>query len=232
MDISITTQDGQIPGVIEMPAGQGPWPGVVVVHDAAGFRADTRNITRRIADNGFLAVAPDLYSRGRLGQCMRAVIRDMLVGDGDAVADILGARTYLADRADCTGRIGVVGFCLGGGFALVVASQGFGAAAPFYPSIPPTYAELLDGACPVVASFGRRDPLNIGNAERLRTEAARRGIPHDIKVYRGAGHSFANDLPGEPIMRVLGFGKNLEATEDAFDRVYTFFRNHLIDGAG
>jgi len=229
MEITIDSSDTSVPAALEVPSGAGPWPGVVIVHDLAGLSADIRNIARRVADNGFLTVAPDLYSRGRRVKCIRTVAREMLSGRGDSIGDMLAARDLLRDRDDCTGEVGVAGFCLGGGFALVMSSKGFGAAAPFYPSIPPRYDAVLDGACPIVASFGRRDPMNIGNAERLRRAAERYGIDHDIKVYPDAGHSFANQLPAQPLLRIAGFGYNEGATDDAFERVYAFFRQHLGD---
>ncbi|MGH3563600.1 MAG: dienelactone hydrolase family protein, partial [Mycobacterium sp.] len=81
--------------------------------------------------------------------------------------------------------------------------------------------------CPIVASFGRRDPMGVGAAARLRGVVERKGIPHDIKVYPHAGHSFANKLPGQLLLRVTGFGYNAAATADAWARVFAFFGEHL-----
>jgi carboxymethylenebutenolidase len=226
-DIQIPTLQGDIDAALEAPVGNGPWPGVVVVHDLLGLSADIRNITRRFADNGYLAIAPDLYSRGGRAQCVRSVMRDLFAGRGGAVEDIIAARDTLVGRPDCTGMVGVAGFCMGGGFALVVSPKGFGASAPFYPSILPRYDAMVEGACPIVASFGRRDLLNVGNGERLRKTLERKGIAHDVKVYQGVGHSFANDVPAQPFARIIGFGYDAEATEDAFARVYAFFARHL-----
>ena len=226
-DIKIAAPAGVIDGVLEIPSGDGPWPGVVVVHDALGFGSDVRRITRRVADAGFLAIAPDLYSRGGPIRCIQRVMRDVVAGKGDAFDDLLAARDDLIARSDCTGKVGIVGFCLGGGFALVLAPRGFDASAPFYPSILPFYDSIVEGACPIVASFGSRDVINVGSGERLRRALERRGIAHDVRTYDGVGHSFANEAPLQPIARIVGFGYNEAATNHAFGRVFEFFKTHL-----
>ena len=129
-------------------------------------------------------------------------------------------------------RVGIAGFCMGGRFAFVMSPKGFGASAPFYGTpLPRNLSETLDGACPIVASFGSRDPLGIGAAEQIAQSRRRpRNITADIKTYPGAGHSFANKLPAQPLLRIAGFGYNREAAEDAWSRVFAFFGEHL--GAG
>ena len=126
--ISVPTATGPIPASLVVPDGPGPWPGVVVVHDGFGLSDDIRDNARRFADNGFLAVAPDLFAAGGL-RCVAATMLALQRRRGPAVDHLLAARDLLIDRADCTGAVGVAGFCLGGGFALVMASKGFGAAA-------------------------------------------------------------------------------------------------------
>jgi carboxymethylenebutenolidase len=226
-DIELTTPTGNLKAALEIPTGDGPWPGVVVVHDLMGLSPDIRRITRRVADAGFVTMAPDLFSGAGPVKCVRTVIRQVLAQEGPGVDAVLAARTALADRDDCTGMTGVVGFCLGGGFALAVSPKGFDAAAPFYPSVLPLYDRLTERACPIVASFGARDPLNIGSGPRLAKTLDRKGIPNDVKVYHGVGHGFANEMPGQPFLRVTGFGYAADAADDAFARVFAFFDEHL-----
>ena len=153
-DVEVPTPAGSIPAALAVPAGQGPWPGVVVVHDAFGLTADIRRNAARFAERGFLALAPDLYSRGGAVRCVRTVLRALAQRRGQAVDDLQAARALLAERQDCTGRVGIAGFCMGGGFALVMGTQGFDVSAPFYPSIMRDYGFLDVGTCPVVASYG------------------------------------------------------------------------------
>lgn len=96
---------------------------------------------------------------------------------------------------------------MGGGFALLAASSGSRAAAPYYGPVPAESA--LDGACPVVASYGGRDRPLAGAATRLQTALSARGIVHDVKEYPTAAHGFANRLLPGPLNRigcVIGFG--------------------------
>ncbi|AHH94025.1 dienelactone hydrolase family protein [Kutzneria viridogrisea] len=226
MDIRIPTSSGPINAHLAVPLGEGPWPGVVVIPDVTGLHDDVRAIAGRFATAGYLAVVPDLYSRGGFLRCVRTVFSQLNAGRGQAFDDIEAARQFLVGRADCTGKVGVAGFCLGGGFALLTAPRGFDASAPYYGMLPEDRA-LLDGACPVVASFGRKDFTLKGAAATLERELTARGVPHDVKEYAEAGHSFANRLPAAPLFRVLGFGYHHDSSEDAWRRVLTFFGEHL-----
>ncbi len=108
-----------------------------------------------------------------------------------------------------------------------MGTQGFDVSAPFYPSPMRDYGFLDAGSCPVVASYGRKDPVNVGNGPRLREALQRNGVEHDVKVYPNAGHSFANELLGQPFLRILGFGHDTATTDDAYRRVFEFFGTHL-----
>jgi carboxymethylenebutenolidase len=155
-------------------------------------------------------------------------MRDVLTKRGRAVDDVLAARDYLQALPECTGRVGIAGFCMGGQFALVMSPNGFAASAPFYGTpLPRELSETLDGACPVVASFGGRDPMGVGAPKKLQQVLDHKSVTSDVKVYPGAGHGFANKLPAQPLLRIAGFGYNEAATEDAWARVFTFFGEHL-----
>jgi carboxymethylenebutenolidase len=230
--IQIDTPDGPIDALLNLPQGQGPWPGVVVIHDILGYGRDKESINERIARAGYVALTPNLYSRGGRIRCITRVMRELMTQRGRALDDILAARDHLQAMPECTGHIGIAGFCMGGQFALVMSPKGFGASAPFYGTpVPRNISKTLEGACPIVASFGGRDPLGRGSPDRLREATAAKQITTDIKVYPGVGHSFANNIPGQPLLRITGFGYDEAATEDAWRRVFAFFGEHLAAGA-
>ena len=212
------------------PLGDGPWPGVVVLHEAFGLNDDIRQQADRLATAGYLALALDLYSAGGAWRCIQATFRALAAGHGKPFEDIDAARRWLEGHEDCTGRVGVIGFCMGGGFALAAAASGFAASAPNYAHLPKDLDEVLRGACPVVASYGRRDKTLRGTAAQLEQALARAGVEHDVHEYPGAGHSFLNrpDVgPAVALLRVAGIGYHEPSAEDAWRRILRFFGTHL-----
>lgn len=233
MQARIATNGGWVRAYVAVPqpevVGAGPWPGVVVVHDIFGVSDDFRSIADRFATGGYLAVVPDLYAGGGFLRCMRSTMRQLQAGSGTAFAVIDASGRWLVDRDDCTWRVGVAGFCMGGGFALLSAARGFDASAPYYGALPADDA-ALDGACPIVASYGRRDPALRGAAAKLERLLSERHIAHDVKEYPDVGHAFANRMPVGPfgpLLRVTGLGYHHPSAEDAWRRVFAFFAAQL-----
>jgi carboxymethylenebutenolidase len=217
------------------PLGEGPWPGVVVIMDSLGLSDDIRQQADRLATAGYLAFAPDLYS-GRGLRCVLATMRASRSGEGEAYENIEAARRWLAEREDCTGRVGIIGFCMGGGFALLSAPQfDFAAASVNYGEVPSDAVDRLRGACPIVASYGRRDRTLSGRAQRLEEALTELGVAHDIKEYPGAGHSFMNRINVGPLLspavQLVGFNYHQPSAEDSWRRILTFFEEHLQSAA-
>ena len=217
-DINIETPNGSIDAVLEIPSGEGPWPGVVVIHDAFGLREPHREIARRIADNGYLAVAPNLFARGGMMRCMRAVMNDLMAYEGQAFDDVAAARELLSRRSDCTGAIGIAGFCMGGGFALIASTKGFDASAPFYP--PPLQRKYAHNRGRRLSH--RRQLRQARSPQPGQRETPRRSVDRGRrfrttwKTYPHTGHSFADRAPLQAVSRIIGFGENKDAAADAW----------------
>ena len=235
---------GALDGALALPAADagGPAatgdtgdgrPGMIVIHEIWGLNDDMRRISARFAANGYVAVAPDLYSAGNKGLCLTRTLLDTAFQQGRrTMADLEAVRAWLADRPEVDStRIGVIGFCLGGGFALLFGTRGsVGVAGVNYGSVPKNRGRLT-GVCPVVASYGADDSQFAPQAARLEQHLDDLGVPHDVKLYAGAGHSFwsrdggpgwAHRLPG-----MASAGYREEQAEDAWARTLTFFAEHL-----
>ena len=236
-EVSIAAPGGDLGSYVSTPVGDGPWPGVVVLHDLVGMSRDLRNQADRLADAGYFVVAPDLF-RGNQGPvCMIRMIRETVRRADPTFADIEAVSGWLSDREDCTGKVGAIGFCLGGGFALLMAADHrFDAASVNYgPVGGKAYTEdAFAGACPIVGSYGAKDPGNRGAGERLERILTAVGVDHDIKTYPDAGHSFMNahDRADLPMLfalqfRITGDPFRAPATDDARRRILAFFADHL-----
>lgn len=208
-----------------------PAPGVIVIHEAFGMNDDIRRHCENFAQAGYIAAAPNLYATGIRPFCIRKAFKDLQNREGDTFDYLEIARQYLLDHELCTGRVGVIGFCMGGGFALALSPTGkYDAASVNYGEVPGDIDALLSqGACPIVASYGEGGMGWPDMARRLEHVLERNDIPHDVEIYPDAGHSFLNQHGA-----IMGFFENLgdmgwneQAANDAWRRIVNFFDEHV-----
>jgi carboxymethylenebutenolidase len=220
-------------GYLAVP-GSGGGPGVVVIQEWWGLVPHITDVCDRFAAAGFVALAPDLYHGETTTEPDEAGKLMMALNLEQAAKDMAGAITRVQTDPQTRGDdVGVIGFCMGGGFALMAAvDRGFDAASSNYGYLPNDEDALLR-ACPVVGSYGARDGSLKGAAAKLEAVLERGGIPHDVKEYPDAGHAFLNDAQSGPLVarlltrRVLGAGPEPASAADAWKRIDAFFGEHL-----
>lgn len=236
--IRIATPGGQMRAHLVSPSSETALRrGVLVLHEAFGLNDDIRAIARRFAEQGYVALAPDLFSVGPPKPfCVMRTMRSLDTGSGPVFDSLDAARNWLADRDDVDPeKIAVAGFCMGGGFAILHAARAeYAAAAPYYARVPKT-PEALGGICPVVGGFGAADRMVPDQAAHLRRHLDQLDVPHDIVEYDGVGHSYMNRASGlvaTPMIRLsraarMTIGYDHDASEDSWRRMLSFFDEHL-----
>jgi carboxymethylenebutenolidase len=230
IDTQIATGPVEIPrpgkaplaAYLARPDGAQPAPGVVVIHEIFGLNDNIREIARRFAHEGYAALAVDLFAPGNRALCLLRVMAGLMLRPlHNAGIDALrtSVRWLQAQEQVDRARIGVIGFCMGGGYALALAcvDEELRAASVFYGQAPRPLSALRR-ACPIAGSYPGRDPMTRGVAPKLEETLTRYGIPHEIKLYPQAAHSFFNDTSRN---------YNAEAAADAWARTLAFFTHYL-----
>jgi carboxymethylenebutenolidase len=217
-------------GTPAQPAQPARWPGVVVIHEAFGLNDDIRQKADQLAAHGYLALAPDLFDGKLWIRCIRSAIQQLRARSGPAFTALEAARAFLGAREDCTGKTGVIGFCLGGGFALLCAPrEGFAVSSVNYGEVPKDAEDALRGACPIVGSFGARDIGGTKPAERLQRALTVLEVPHDVEVYPGSGHRFMTEATGAQAVLAKFTRMSYQQADaaNAWERIYRFFAEYL-----
>jgi carboxymethylenebutenolidase len=172
----------------EVPAGARR--GMIVLHEIFGRQPEIDRVVQRFAAAGYAAAAPDLFASGKL-LCIRNAVRAIASGKGEQLDQIRAARDWLCKRAGLeASRVGLIGFCMGGGFALA-AGPGFAAVSTNYGDVPPT--EVMRGIGPVIGCYGGRDRIFGHNQDKLRKRLLRLGVTPEVHVFPTVGHSFLTD---------------------------------------
>src|SRR5256886_15342084 len=190
------SESRQLEGYLARPEGEEPVPGIVVIHEAYGLTENIKDITRRFADQGYVALAVDLIAGRNRADCMFRFMGNLLLNSlhNDIVADLKASLSFLSYQPGVDdARLGAVGYCMGGSFAIPWActDDRLKAIAPYY-AANPRPLEAVARLCPVVGSYPDMD-FTTKQGQKLDVELERYQVPHDIKIYTGAKHSFFND---------------------------------------
>lgn len=215
-------QDGTLTAYVARPAGEGPWPAAIVIQEWWGLNEHIMDVTRRLAAEGFVALAPDLYHGKVVSEPNEARKLVMALDTDSAVGEIQRGTDYLLSRPDVAGEtVGVTGFCMGGGLTLMtaLAEPRVGAAVPWYgQTLTATQAAQVNA--PVQGHYGSLDGGIPVAAVRVMGEAlTAAGVPNEMHIYDGAQHAFFNDTRPS---------YNPEAAQLAWTRMLDWFRKYLV----
>jgi len=222
-DVSVPRANGKgtMRSFLAQPDGEGLFPGVIVIHEIFGLNDNIREITGQFANQGYAALAVDLFSNRNRMVCMLQIIHGMMIRPlhNSMLDDLKSSVAFLQGQSNVDAdRIGAVGFCMGGTYALQLAitDKGMKAASVFY-GMNPKPLDAVAETCPIVGSYPEKD-FTAKAARELETSLTSYNVPHDIKVYDNTQHSFYSQqrTPFE-----------VEASKDAWQRMLSFFEIHL-----
>lgn len=209
------TTDGDTRAYLSLPPS-GSGPGLLVIQEWWGLVQHIADMTDRFAERGFVAMAPDLY-RGEVAEepdHAMTLMRELDIPNAaQALAD---AATYLRNHdANASGKVGCVGYCMGGGMTLLVASHGvIDAGAPFYGVLPGGLPDASSIRCPIQGHYAEHDDATASVPELERSIAG-----SEFFVYPGTSHAFCNDDRPDVY--------DADASALAMDRATAFFMRHL-----
>jgi carboxymethylenebutenolidase len=189
--------DGAIRGYLARPANAAKLPGVLVVHENRGLNPYIEDVARRLAIADFIAFAPDGLTSvgGYPGDDEKAAALFRGLDLNKLFEDFLAAAMWLRSRPDCTGKIGAVGFCFGGGVVNQLAVRmgaDLAAGVPFY-GLQPSAADAAKIRTPINAQYGGLDTRITGGWPAFDAALTQAQIPHEGHIYEGANHGFHND---------------------------------------
>ena len=211
---------------VAAPQTKGTRPTIIIVQEWWGLTDHIKDIARRYAAEGYVAIAPDLYSRlghaltkdaAEAGKLMKSLKQD------EGLADLNATVGYLKSVPEVdAAKIGVTGFCMGGSYALMLpcVNAEIRAAVPFYGQVPNPDTPIQKLACPVLYLYGEDDGwITKADVQRLAAALKKYNKTGEIKTYPGAPHAFFRDT--DPSVY------RPEAAKDAWARTKAFFKQHL-----
>ena len=224
--VSFTSTDGTpVQAYLTRPKKDGPLPAIVVIHENRGLNDHIQDVARRLAKEGYVVLAPDLLSRlggtakfpgDEATEAIRKLNEDMLTKDLTGAIDYLKSQKFV--RA---GKIGVTGFCWGGGNVLLIATRDkdLAAVVVYYGRNPQNLDDVKNITAPVMGHYGEKDQGITSQVPKLAEAMKKYGKSFEYKVYLGAGHAFNNDTNPERY--------NAETAKEAWARTLEFFKKNL-----
>ena len=231
--VQLNTSDGKMDAYVAQPKNGGNFPGVVVIQEAFGVNDHIKKITDRIAAEGYVAVAPDIYHRESeriipYSEMPKAIAALQRVIDGKAMADVGAAIGHLKSQSNIkAGSVGVIGFCMGGRLTYLAAAHHANdvkCAVPYYGGgipmgNPSPLSRTSEIKCPMYLFFGAKDQLiPMDQVGQINTEPTTKKVAFQMKIYPEAGHGFNCDDRGS---------YHEASAKDAWEKTKSFFAKHL-----
>jgi carboxymethylenebutenolidase len=223
--VQFSSPGGTINAYVARPKNGTNLGTVVVIHENRGLIGHVKDVARRFAKDGFAAVAVDCMSR--IGGSDKwngsdEATKEIQKVDGNMVAeDLTAAVAYMKKQSYVNGKVGVVGYCWGGGQSLNFATKckDLNAAVVYYGRNPNPLDSVANIPCPVMGNYAEDDPNIMPGVEPLKAAMAKAGKSFDVKVYPGAKHAFNNNTNADRY--------NPDAAKDAWARTANFFKANL-----
>lgn len=230
----LNTSDGKMEAYVAQPKGGGSYPGVVVMQEAFGVNDHIKKVTDRIAAEGYVAIAPDVYHREAerviaYAEMPKAIAALQRVVDAKAMEDVGSAIAHLKSQSNVkAGSIGVTGFCMGGRLTYLTAAHHANdvkCAVPYYGGgipmgNPSPLSRTKEIKCPMYLFFGAKDQLiPKEHVDQIKAELTANKVPFQLEVYPDAGHGFFCDD------RPMSYHEG--AAKDAWEKTKAFFAQHL-----
>ena len=232
--VQLNTSDGKMDAYVAQPKNGGNFPGVVVIQEAFGVNDHVKKITDRVAAEGYVAIAPDIYHRESeriipYSEMPKAIAAMQRVVDGKAMEDVGAAIAHLKSQSNVkAGSVGVIGFCMGGRLTYLAAAHHANdvkCAVPYYGGgipmgNPSPLSRTKEIKCPMYLFFGAKDQLiPKEHVDQIKAELTANKVPFQLEVYPDAGHGFFCDD------RAMSYNEG--AAKDAWDKTKAFFAQHL-----
>jgi len=226
-EVKFASADGAgIGAYVTRPKGDGKRPAVIVIHDNAALDDHNRDVGRRLAKAGYVAIVPDLISRqggtgsfpnpAAVAQAISKTNQEEVIGDLTAAANYVKGQSFVQ-----ASKVGVVGFCWGGAYSLLFTTRNkdLAAAVVYYGRNPRNLDDVQNIAAPLLAHYGELDKPITSEVPKLEEAMKKYGKSFEYKIYADAPHAFNSDTRPDRYRP--------EAAKEAWGRTLEFFKNHL-----